>query len=76
MNGYNCWFCRNDIELDDPGAVMIVVESLWRWDAGSRSDDDPWQQIYAHSMCAKERVRGATMKLEPSVFGEDDEVPA
>jgi hypothetical protein len=71
MNGYQCWFCGKVIEPTDTAAVMIGVQSLWRWDSGVRRNDDPWQDIYAHSTCAKERMRGATMDLEPSVFGED-----
>ena len=73
MSEYKCWYCDKDIDRTDIGAVAISVESLWRWDAGSRDDDDPWQRVYAHASCAKERMRGATMSLEPSVFGEDDE---
>ena len=72
MNEYQCWFCGKGITRVDAGAVMIIVESLWRWDAGSRSEDDPWQSIYAHSGCAKEKMEGSTMLLEPGVFGEDD----
>jgi hypothetical protein len=72
MNEYQCWFCGEGIERADTGALMISVEGLWRWDAGSRSEDDPWQSIYVHSKCAKERLNGATMSLEPSVFGEED----
>ncbi|MGZ3274230.1 MAG: hypothetical protein ACXU8Z_10740 [Caulobacteraceae bacterium] len=75
MNEYKCWYCDNDITRTDTGAVAIIVESLWRWDSGERRDDDPWQQVYAHSICAKERMRGATMSLEPSIFGEDDSCP-
>ncbi|WP_395445745.1 hypothetical protein [Caulobacter sp. UC70_42] len=72
MNEYTCWFCGKGIERTDHGAVAIGVESLWRWDADQRGDDDPWQQIYAHAECAKIRMVGATMTLEPSIFGEDD----
>jgi hypothetical protein len=70
MNGYQCWFCGLGIENADAGAVVIDIGSLWRWDAGSKSGDDPWQQIYAHSGCAKDRLQGATMNLEPEIFGE------
>ena len=44
------------------------VGGLWRWDKGSTAEDDPWQQIYAHSACARDRLRGATMTLEPEIF--------
>lgn len=72
MNEYICWFCGKGIERTDRGALAIGVESLWRWDADQRGPDDPWQQIYAHAECAKARMAGATMTLEPSIFGEDD----
>ncbi|MEN3749906.1 hypothetical protein TPR58_22225 [Sphingomonas sp. HF-S3] len=58
MNDYSCWFCAENIDRADTGAVMIVVESLWDWDDGSRSD--AWQSVYAHSHCAKERLKRAT----------------
>ena len=71
MNEYQCWFCGESIGREaDAHAVMIVVKSLWRWDARSKSDDDPWQSIYAHSGCAKDRLKGATMEIEPHDFGE------
>jgi hypothetical protein len=72
MNGYQCWFCGPGIERDDAHAVMITVENVWRWEAGSMSEDDPLQSVYAHSTCARDRLNGATMSLDPSLFGEDD----
>jgi hypothetical protein len=72
MTEFQCWFCGQGISRADAGAVIITVQSLWRWDAGSRSDSDPLQSVYAHSTCAKERLRGETMSLEPSIFGEED----
>ena len=72
MNEFQCWFCGDGIERPDSGAVLINVESLWRWVDEVRGPDDPWQSIYAHSKCAKDRMAGATMNLEPSVFGEGD----
>lgn len=72
MNGYQCWFCGQGIDRADASAVVMTVESLWRWDAGSPREDDPVQSVYAHSSCAKDRLKGATMDLEPSIFGEDD----
>ncbi len=72
MNGYQCWFCGQGIELDDTHAVMITVENLWRWEAGSTSEDDPLQSVYAHSTCARDRMDGANMALDSSLFGEDD----
>jgi hypothetical protein len=71
MLKYQCWFCGQGIERADGGAVLIVVQSLWRWDAGSTSQDDPLQQVHAHSECAKVRLQGATMALDPRIFGED-----
>jgi hypothetical protein len=69
---FQCWFCEQGIEQKDAGAVMITVESLWRWAEESQSDDDPVQSVYAHSHCAKAGLKGATMDIEPSIFGEDD----
>ncbi|MEA3046486.1 MAG: hypothetical protein QOJ53_818, partial [Sphingomonadales bacterium] len=40
-NEFQCWFCGQAIERVDTGAVMITVESLWRWVARSASTDDP-----------------------------------
>lgn len=71
MNVYGCWFCDEAIERSDAGAVMVSVASLWRWDAGSRDEDDPFQSFYAHSTCAKTHLKGATMSLEPEIFGEE-----
>lgn len=71
MAEYSCWFCGRGIERSDDGAILITLEGLWRWHDASRADDDPFQQVYAHSACAKVRLKGATMDIEPSVFGED-----
>jgi hypothetical protein len=71
MNEYQCWFCDQGIERTDAGAVMVTIENLWRWDVGSPNEDDPLQSIYAHSSCAKRQLTGATMELEPSLFGDD-----
>lgn len=71
MSEYQCWFCGNGIDRTDTGAVMISIGNLWRWDSGAQRDDDPWQSIYVHSECAKDRMRGPTMTIEPSVFDED-----
>jgi hypothetical protein len=72
MREYQCWFCSEGIDRNaDAHAVMIVVENLWRWDAGSKRDDDPWQSVYAHSACARTRLKGATMELEPDLLGDD-----
>ena len=71
MNEYQCWFCGRGIERSDIGAVLIAIEGLWRWDAGSTEEDASRQAVYAHSACAKDRLRGATMQLETSIFGED-----
>ena len=68
MNKYQCWFCGDDIDRTDCGAVMIMVENLWDWDAGVQAEDRPFQSVYAHSGCAKRKMKGATMDLEPEVF--------
>lgn len=70
MSDYECWFCGTAIERADLGAVKIAVESLWRWADSTLSDEDPQQIIFAHSRCAKERMAGARMDLEPEVFSE------
>ncbi len=72
MKGYQCWFCGEGIERADANAVMVAVENLWRWDAQSKSDDDPWQAIYAHSTCARAHLKGATMEIEPYDFEDHD----
>ena len=72
MNEYQCWFCAQGIERDDAHAVMITVENLWRWESASRREDDPIQSVYAHSACVRDQLKGATMELDPSLFGEDD----
>ena len=72
MTDYQCWFCGESILRAHEGAVIINIESLWRWDTGSLDDDRPSQDIYAHSTCAKEQMTGATMSLDPSIFGEED----
>jgi hypothetical protein len=72
MNGYQCWFCGEGIENSDAGAVVITVEGLRRRHAGSRGDDAPCQSVYAHSECAKVRLKGATMDIEPIDFVEED----
>jgi hypothetical protein len=73
MAEYQCWFCGQAIERSDAGAVLVTVENLWRYDAGSTSKDDPLQHVYAHAACAKDRMQGDTMALDPSVFDEGDE---
>ena len=73
MTKYACWFCGQSIDRSDIGAVVIHLEGLWRWDSGVTEEDDPYQAVYAHSACAKERLRGATMRLEPSIFAEEDD---
>ena len=72
MIEYQCWFCGEGIEPSDAGAVMIGVQSLWRWASGEPKDEDPFQAVYGHSRCTKERMRGSTMELDPSTFGEED----
>jgi hypothetical protein len=69
---FQCWFCGQGIERSDSGAVLIGVESLWRWESSFRKDNDPYQQVYSHKECAKSRLSGASMPLEPNIFGEDD----
>ena len=71
MTEYQCWFCGQGIERADAGAVAITVENLWRWEAASPGDEGDLQLVFAPSNCAKDRLQGTTMKLEPSIFGED-----
>ena len=73
MAEYQCWFCGQGIERSDTLAVLITVENLWHYDAGSVSKYDPQQNVYAHSTCAQARLQGETMALDPSIFGEEDE---
>ena len=71
MNEYQCWFCGEGIERSDTGAVLITLESLWRWDSRISRRKRPAQSVYGHSACARGRMKGATMEIEPSIFGED-----
>ncbi|PTD18312.1 hypothetical protein CV103_15505 [Sphingomonas fennica] len=72
MLEFQCWFCGEGIERSDGDALMIGIESLWRWAEGTRRKDAPYQNIYVHSRCAMDRMAGATMDLETSVFGEEE----
>lgn len=72
MLTFQCWFCEREIERSDSSAVMITVENMWRWEADAVTADDPTQQIYAHTDCAKEKLAGPSMTIEPSVFLEDE----
>ena len=51
---------------------MVTIGGLWRWEAGSQDSGNPSQWIYAHSECTKDRLKGATMDIEPHIFGEED----
>jgi hypothetical protein len=42
MTKYQCWFCGHGIEEADTGAVVISLQSFWRWKSGSQGDDDPF----------------------------------
>lgn len=72
MTGYACWFCDRAIERSDAGAVLINVRGFWSWHDGSTTDDDPAQDVYAHSACTRDRLRGAAMDLE-AIFVDGDE---
>jgi hypothetical protein len=48
-----------------PGRLGVILRDA------SRTDDDPFQQVHAHSSCAKDWLKGATMKIERVVFGVD-----
>ena len=71
-NGYQCWICGSGIDHSDEGAVMITVEGLWQWESGVEPEDPRVQSIFAHSDCAKRVLKGATMDLEPHIFGEEE----
>jgi hypothetical protein len=72
MLDFQCWICGEAINRDDENAVLLSIGGLWRWAEGRRGADDPCQDIYLHSHCAKDRLAGATMEFEPSAFGEED----
>lgn len=72
MLTFQCWFCEQGIERSDLHAVVVSVENLWRWADGVATENDPLQQVYAHSECAKAKIAGPTMSLEPSILGEED----
>lgn len=74
MLGFSCWFCGQSIDREDASAVVLTVENLWKWDTGEPlEEEDPQQSVYSHTACAKDRLKGATMGLDPSTFLEDDE---
>jgi len=72
MTGYQCWFCDQGIERADANAVIINVESLWRWVDAALMNDNPSQSIYAHSLCAKDRLTGGRLRRRPQNFGNDN----
>ncbi len=68
MLDFQCWLCGEGIEKSDKGAVLVSVENLWAWESGEQGEDDPLQQVYMHSACAKNALQGSTMNLEPETF--------
>ena len=72
MTEFECWFCGKNIERADAAAVTMTVENLWLWADDSRSVDNPVQRLFAHADCAKDRLRGAQMELEPELLGEGE----
>jgi len=71
MGDYQCWFCGQEVEEIDNDAVMVSVENLWNWRARHSEPDAPVQAMFAHSTCAKDRMRGATMELDPRTLREN-----
>ena len=71
MTDHECWFCGQGIARTDAKAIIITVENLWQWQEALARDDDPLQAIYAHSDCAKVRLQGAKMSLEPDILGDN-----
>ena len=70
---YQCWFCGTAIARSDPRALMIGLESFWRWhDAGDQAPG-PQQIIYAHGVCAQTAMWGIgpDRELDLSLFGDD-----
>lgn len=61
--GFECWFCGKGIERSDREAIEISLRNLW-----SDEDDAPLQQVYAHSICAVERLQGKTMRFQLDTF--------
>lgn len=50
---------------------MITAEGLWQWESGVGGDNPRVQSIFAHSNCAKNALKGASMELSPHIFGEE-----
>lgn len=71
MLKFACWFCGEGIDRDDNSALLVSVGNLWHWAEGNRGKCDPFQNLYAHSRCAKSRMTGATMSLDPAELRED-----
>lgn len=72
MLDFQCWFCGSAIDRSDAGATKITVENLWRWATGNAGRDAPRQSLYAHTECAREKLRGATMDIEPELLSDGD----
>ncbi|APH73212.1 hypothetical protein BSQ44_18925 [Aquibium oceanicum] len=63
--GVQCWFCGEGIDETDREAVEVSVRNLWK-----DEDDDRRQCFYLHSICAVDRLQGATMMFSLDVFSD------
>jgi len=71
MVEFQCWFCGEGIDRGDVGAVIVSVANLWRWSENKRGADEPSQDFYCHTECAKRRMAGNNMTLEAHIFGDE-----
>lgn len=58
-----CWFCGKGIDTTDKEAVEVTVRNIWSDEA-----DAARQNLFLHSICAAERLQGATMQFRLEVF--------
>ena len=63
--GVQCWFCGERIDETDKEAVEVSIMNLW-----NDEDDDRRQCFLLHSLCAVDRLQGATMMFSLDVFSD------
>jgi hypothetical protein len=54
-----CWFCGEVIDRLDTAAILITASGLW-----VDGEDAAIQELYSHSTCAVNRLKGASEKFK------------
>ena len=72
MADFKCWFCAKRIEREDAAAVMITIESFWRWHDDVQDGRHPAQMLYAHAECARICLIGAGGTIDPTMFAGEE----